>query len=147
MWTHLIFAVLEGKDKDALLGVGSNMQDLSEELLVFYNDQQTVRKMRISEEIEIDDEMSSEKEEEEEGDGDADNYIADIEDENDVQRCTTSLKPEIRDVKLYKPEVLDAIATISYRACISVPKAREAFQACCEKFYNHQYYLTKEQQH
>ena len=55
-------------------------------------------------------------------------------------------RPDIRQSRNVSDNVKDAIATISYRAGVSVPKARVAFQAACEKAYNHQYYLTADEQ-
>ena len=40
----------------------------------------------------------------------------------------------------------DAIATVSYRCAVSIPKARIAFQTVCDKMYGHRYYLTSEEQ-
>ena len=137
------------------------MHELSEELQCFYNDQQTVRLMHISKEIDIDFEMSILEDLEEELEMNEfinspeyrealpnpgrSNYSIQMEDSEDDAEVNTP-KPDIRVGKPYKPSVLDAIATISYRACISVAKARVAFQVCCDKFYHHQYYLTKEDQ-
>ena len=42
--------------------------------------------------------------------------------------------------------IKDVIATVSYRVAISIPKARVAVQATCETFYNHQYYLSPNEQ-
>ena len=42
--------------------------------------------------------------------------------------------------------IKDTIATVNYKAAISVEKARLAVQTTCLKFYNHQYYLTLEEQ-
>lgn len=40
----------------------------------------------------------------------------------------------------------DAIATVSYRGAVSIPKATIAVQTTCEKVYNHSYYVTTNEQ-
>lgn len=54
--------------------------------------------------------------------------------------------PEIRNTQNLENSVKNAFATVSYRATSSIPKARVAVQATSEKFYNHQYYLSPEEQ-
>ena len=54
----------------------------------------------------------------------------------DINPC-----PEIRKGRHTLPKVKDTIATASYRAGISVPKARVATQTVCEKLYGHIYCL------
>ena len=55
-------------------------------------------------------------------------------------------RPEIRKTRNFNARIKDTIATVSYNAAISVEKARLAVQTMCRKFYNHQYYLTSEEQ-
>lgn len=50
--------------------------------------------------------------------------------------------PVIRKCKKTSEEVRNAIATISYRSGISVPKARVALQVACEILYGHKYLLN-----
>ena len=49
--------------------------------------------------------------------------------------------PEIRKIKKSTEEIKDAIATVSSRAGVSVPKARVAVKAVSEKLYGHVYLL------
>ena len=56
----------------------------------------------------------------------------------------TSPKP-VRNVRNVDVKFKDAIATVSYRTALSVPKARVALQAVCEKLYGHKYYLSVEE--
>ena len=56
-----------------------------------------------------------------------------------------SKRPEIRNTQNSENWIKDAIATVSYRAAISIPKAKEAVQTTCETFYNHQYYLNPDE--
>ena len=42
-------------------------------------------------------------------------------------------RPPIRKIRNVLPHVKDAIATTSYKACISVDKARVAFKVVCKK--------------
>ena len=51
------------------------------------------------------------------------------------------IQPEIRQNRNTTEECKDAIATVSYRAGISIPKARVAVKAVCEKLYDHVYHL------
>jgi hypothetical protein len=51
--------------------------------------------------------------------------------------------PEIRKGRNTTASIKDTIATVSYRAIISVPKARLATQTVCEKLYGHKYHLEK----
>lgn len=55
-------------------------------------------------------------------------------------------RPEIRNYRKVKPQIKDAIATVSYRAAVSIDKARVAVKATCEKMYGHMYYLSPEEQ-
>ena len=48
---------------------------------------------------------------------------------------------QIRNNRNTTEEIKNAICTVSYRSGVSVPKARIAVQAVCEKLYNHKYYL------
>ena len=50
-------------------------------------------------------------------------------------------EPEIRKVRNTTEEIKNTVATVSYRAGVSVPKARVAVQAVCEKLYGHKYLL------
>ena len=63
-------------------------------------------------------------------------------DENDLLFSRTS----IRNTRNVKENVKNAIATVSYRCAVSIPKARIALQTVCDKMYGHKYYLTPEEQ-
>ena len=54
-------------------------------------------------------------------------------------------RPDIRQGSNVADNVKDAIATISYRHAVSVPKGRIAYQTACEKGYAHHYYLTTDE--
>ena len=59
---------------------------------------------------------------------------------------TLIARPEIRKSRNYCINIKDAIATVSYKAAISIGKVRLAVQATCDKFYGHRYYLSTEEQ-
>ena len=63
--------------------------------------------------------------------------------DKDIQ-CDLLVTPDIRMGRNTLPKVKDTIATVSYRAGISVPKSRVATQIVCEKMYGHCYTLEKE---
>ena len=65
--------------------------------------------------------------------------------DRDVQVDDINPCPEIRKGRNALPKVKDTIATVSYRAGISVPKARVATQTVCEKLYGHEYHLEKQE--
>ena len=50
-------------------------------------------------------------------------------------------RPEIRKTRNFNTRIKDTIATVSYKAAISVEKALSAVQTT--KFYNHQYYYRR----
>ena len=57
-----------------------------------------------------------------------------------------SPQPSVRkNIKNANERFKDAIATVSYRTALSVPKSRVAVQAVCEKLYSHRYYLSLEE--
>ena len=58
-----------------------------------------------------------------------------------IQCDDINITPEIRLKRNSFPKVKDAIATVSYRAGISVTKARIATKAVAEKMYGHHYAL------
>ena len=145
-----------------LFNIGVDMESVTENELTFYEDQMTTRKCRLSEEIDEEyEKQCTEKTEEIEL---ANSFIFDNEfDEvvtpqksrshpdidvdrrpiscnKKVQVCLETI-PEIRKVRNTTEEIKNAVATVSYRAGISVPKARVAVQAVCEKLYKHKYQL------
>ena len=62
---------------------------------------------------------------------------------NMVSPTSTQLyKEPTRDIKKIKEKFKDAIATVSYRTAVSIPKARVATQVVLEKICNHKYYLS-----
>ena len=65
---------------------------------------------------------------------------------NKFNKNATPTRPEIRSTRNFYTPIKDAIATVSYRAAVSIPKARVAVQATCEKLYKHKYYLSAEEQ-
>ena len=64
----------------------------------------------------------------------------------DYKHQKSQLRPDIRNSRNFEHSIKNAIATVSYRAAISVPKARVAVQATCENFYNYRYYLSSGEQ-
>ena len=56
-----------------------------------------------------------------------------------------NFRPEIRTGRNTLHHVKDTIASVSYRAAISVAKARVATQTVCQRFYGHIYHLSPPQ--
>ena len=75
-----------------------------------------------------------------------------LEMETEKSTTTTTTVPQpsqpqepTRIVKKVKEKFKDAIATVSYRTAVSVPKARVATQVVLEKICGHKYYLSVEE--
>ena len=52
-----------------------------------------------------------------------------------------NVAPSVRKVRKNDDKMKDAIVTVSYKAAVSVPKARIATQVVCKVFYGHAYLL------
>ena len=139
------------------------MKNVTGRELIFYIDQKSVRECRLSEEIDYEYENAKDKEEEEITledsfifDHEFDEIISQQKDRSgyvEVCRSKNAMtvdkktqvniqhEPEIRKVRNTTEDIKNTVATVSYRAGVSVPKARVAVQAVCEKLYGHKYLL------
>ena len=66
--------------------------------------------------------------------------------ETTEEQVSSNTQPEIQKVNNFLPHLKDAIATLSYKAAMSIDKTRVAVQATCKKTYGHLNYITKEEQ-
>lgn len=150
-----------------LLDIGKEMQQLTGNEKAYYIDQCSRRIFRLSEEV--DEEHEEEKilnstleeqeisfQEQEESFSNPPEFVENITPnpkrfapdskvvmvDKDIQ-VNINVCPEIRKGRNTTASIKDTIATVSYRAIISVPKARLATQTVCEKLYGHKYYLEK----
>ena len=149
-----------------LFDVGKDMEKLKGDEDAFYKDQRTVRIGRLSEKIDVEHEEEQERKEEEEArerslmneeesftnPPEFQEMILNMKDrsiegrkivmvDQGIQCDDINIIPEIRMKRNTFPRVKDAIATVSYRAGISVAKARIATKAVAEKMYGHHYAL------
>lgn len=167
-----------------LFNIGIEVDKLKGAEKLFYDDQTSVRKFRLSEEIDLEYEEEKarafnesmedmELEQMERSYADPDEYREILSPTSAEKRSERYLRrrhekplfdnketqtpsfeediqlfprPSIRKTRNSSPRIKDAIATVSYRTALSVPMARVAFQAVCEKAYGHRYYLTPEEQ-
>ena len=158
-------SALDGLCHNDLFDIGKDMDDFKKDSdeAKFYKDQQTTRDGRLSEHIDI------EYESEVQAIIDYENEIEEFTNPKEYQEITPlknrqfvaqsspktprvssaktqtdpiSERPEIRGHRNYFTKVKDAICTVSYKAAISIEKARMAVQATCSILYGHKYYLT-----
>ena len=142
-----------------LLDIEKEMHKLEKNEEIFYTDQSSIRKFRISEEIDEELELSRETDEKEQEEESFifDNSLDEVTNTSvrvspDDKKITLdrgvqafipqSVTPEAKKCKKTSEKVQNAFATVSYRSVISVPKARVAFQAVCGILYGHKFLLN-----
>ena len=150
------------------MDIGKDMHLLGGEELLFYKDQLSERKGRLSQQIDEDYEHEKEKSKiaAEEQDSMIEEEISFIEYDSDPETITTPTRRSsskqvtnksdksvqanrhetapTRDVKNCNIKIKTAIAVVSVKACVSVEKARVATQAVCENLYDDKYLLKPE---
>ena len=158
------------KTNNDLFDIGKDMETIKGAEKAYYDDQKTNRIFRLSEEIdeEFEEEvqMNLSIEEEKASILEFEQSFSDppefkesmpvIKDSKELGKkicmidkevqVEINVCPEIRKRRNTIPKVKDTIATVSYRAGISVSKARVATQTVCDKLYGHNYHLQKPNQ-
>ena len=147
----------------SLFDIGKNMDQLTGDEAIFYQDQCGARRYLLSQEVDEvrEEEKAAARAEEtrqEEQLQDEMEYINEDLEHTPVsskrrrqidspitieQECQANINvtPLIRKVRNTTHEIRDTIATVSYKAAISVEKARTATQVVCDKLYGHKFDL------